>query len=207
VSRQREPSRGYVRRRRPPTAGGVVAALVVPCLLYIFLQFVALVLHLIGAASRSDLLGTLGSVCSFVAWFVLLVALARLVIKLRVLAAMRLAACAASQPLASASSSGGCPTEGTGALIDVALVSPGSEPSPSRSISELVRDVVSWALSLANTGSLGPTRREPCLRAGASICSSRRSRGCRCPLGRASAARRVATFRTADGVLWIDGTH
>jgi hypothetical protein len=62
----------------------------VPCLLlYLFLQFVALVLHLTGAARRADWLGTLGSVCSLAAWFVLLVGLARLVIKLRDLRAER----------------------------------------------------------------------------------------------------------------------
>jgi hypothetical protein len=76
-------------RGNAPTAGGVVAAAVVPCLLYLFLQFVGLVLHLTGAARRADWLGTLGSVCSLVAWFVLLLGLVRLVIKLRDLAAMR----------------------------------------------------------------------------------------------------------------------
>jgi Kef-type K+ transport system membrane component KefB len=61
----------------------------VSCFLYLFLQFVGLVLHLTGATRRVDWLGTLGSVCSLAAWFVLLVGLARVVIKLRELAAMR----------------------------------------------------------------------------------------------------------------------
>jgi hypothetical protein len=89
VSRQTEPSSTYVADRRPPTTGRVLTALVVPCLVYIFLQFVGLVLHLTGAARRLDWLGTLASVCSLVAWFVLLVGLVRLVIKLRAWAATR----------------------------------------------------------------------------------------------------------------------
>jgi hypothetical protein len=89
VPRQTEPSSVDLRRRRPPSLGGVVAALIVPCLLFLFLQFVGLVLHLTGAAERADWLGTLSSVCSLLAWFVLLVGLAHLVSKLREFAATR----------------------------------------------------------------------------------------------------------------------
>jgi hypothetical protein len=94
MSRQSELRHAYGRARRRPTAGGVILAVVVPCVLYICLQLIGLVLHLIGAArsgpaGRANLFGTLGSVCSVVAWLVLLAGLVRLVVKLRALAATR----------------------------------------------------------------------------------------------------------------------
>jgi hypothetical protein len=81
------------RRRRRSTAGGLILAVVLPCILFICLQFVALVLHVSGAArsgpadARPDLFGTLGSVCSLAAWLVLLAGLVHLRVKLRALAA------------------------------------------------------------------------------------------------------------------------
>ncbi len=69
-------------------------AVVVPCTLYICLQFAGLVLHIIAAAHNgpehmrsTDASGNLASVCSIYAWLVLMVGLVRLVVKLRALAA------------------------------------------------------------------------------------------------------------------------
>ncbi len=94
MSRQSELHHAYGRARRRPTAGGLILAVVVPCVLYICLQLIGLVLHIIGAgrggparAGQANLFGTLGSVCSVVAWLVLLVGLVRLVVKLRAFAA------------------------------------------------------------------------------------------------------------------------
>jgi hypothetical protein len=96
MSRQSELHHAYGRARRRPTAGGVILAVVVPCALYICLQFAGLVLHIIAAAHngpehlrRTDVFDTLASVCSIVAWLVLLVGLVRLVVKLRAVAATR----------------------------------------------------------------------------------------------------------------------
>jgi hypothetical protein len=89
------PPSAYEGPRRRPTAGELILAVVVPCILFISLQFIGLVLHVSGAArsgptpGRTELVGTLGSVCSVVAWLVLLVGLARLGVKLRALMAMR----------------------------------------------------------------------------------------------------------------------
>ena len=64
-------------------------AAVVPCILYVCLQFAGLVLHIIAAAHngpeylRTDVLDTFAWVCSIVAWLVLLVGSVRLVVKLR----------------------------------------------------------------------------------------------------------------------------
>jgi hypothetical protein len=93
VSRQAELPQPSGRARRP-TVGELIRAIVVPGLLYICLQFAGLVLHLIGAAHsdagrRSDAFGTLGSVCSVVAWLVLVVGVAYVVVKLRDLATTR----------------------------------------------------------------------------------------------------------------------
>ena len=96
MSRQSELHHAYGRARRRATAGGIILAVVVPCVLYICLQFIGLVLHLIGVArsgpagaGQANLFGTLGSVCSVGAWLVLLVGLVRLVVKLCALAATR----------------------------------------------------------------------------------------------------------------------
>jgi hypothetical protein len=77
------------RTRRRPTVGELIRADLIPFVLYISLQFLGLVLHLIGAARRADWPGTLATVFSLVAWLVLLVGLARLVVKLRALVATR----------------------------------------------------------------------------------------------------------------------
>jgi hypothetical protein len=85
----------YERARRRPAAGELILAVVAPCILFISLQFIGLLLHISGAArsgfapGRTDVVGTLASVCSVLAWLVLLVGLARLGIKLRALAPTR----------------------------------------------------------------------------------------------------------------------
>jgi hypothetical protein len=85
----------YEPARRRPTASELILAVFVPGLLFISLQFIALVLHVSNAArtgltpGRTDLSGTLASVCSGVAWFVLLAGLVHLAIKLRAFAAAR----------------------------------------------------------------------------------------------------------------------
>jgi hypothetical protein len=94
MSRQSELHDAYGRARRRPAAGGILQAVAVPCVLYIGLQFIGLMLHIIGAAHSgpaggANLFGTLGSVCSVVAWLVLLVGLVRLVVKLSALVATR----------------------------------------------------------------------------------------------------------------------
>lgn len=69
--------------RRRPTVGELLRSILVPCALFISLQFLGLVLHITGAAHRTNWPGTLATVCSSLAWLVLLVGLVRLVAKVR----------------------------------------------------------------------------------------------------------------------------
>jgi uncharacterized membrane protein (GlpM family) len=96
VSRQPELPSADGRVRGRSTAGEAIRAVIVPCILYICLQFAGLVLHILAAAHngpehlrRTDVFDTVASVCSIVAWLVLLVGLVRLVVKLRASAAAR----------------------------------------------------------------------------------------------------------------------
>lgn len=68
------------RETEPPHAAGAVSgrpsgaellrAVLVPCALYISLQFLGLVLHITGAAQRTNWPATLATVCSLLAWLV-----------------------------------------------------------------------------------------------------------------------------------------
>lgn len=83
---------GGVRHR--PRGTGVVLSVTGPFVLFIFLQFVALVFFIAGAthagpARELGVFDTLGRVCSGVAWLVLSAGVARLVIKLRAARAQR----------------------------------------------------------------------------------------------------------------------
>jgi hypothetical protein len=77
----------YPHARHRKIAGEVARTVLAVLVLYICLQGIGLVLQIIGAAhagsGRTDVLGTVASVVSAVAWLIVLIGLVRVVVKVR----------------------------------------------------------------------------------------------------------------------------
>jgi hypothetical protein len=86
----------YKRTNRSPSARGLLSAVGIACLAYLCLQFTGLLLHLAASAQlapnrlhRTDVFDTIASVCSVLAWIVLLMGLWRLAVWLRAIRGIR----------------------------------------------------------------------------------------------------------------------